>query len=197
MTNTPNPSANASDDAALRALARNISERSDRPLVLVGMMGVGKSTIGRRLAQALDFSFTDADDEIVAAAQMSIPEMFERYDEAYFRDGERRVIERLLNQPKCVLATGGGAFVQDDTRALIMEKGLAIWLDADLETLIERVKRNNNRPLLRGGDTREIVARMKQDREAAYAQAPIHVISKTGPHGDTVARILRAIDQWL
>ena len=165
--------------------------------MLVGMMGVGKSTIGRKLAQALDFTFADADSEIEEAAQMSVSEIFSEFGEDYFRDGERRVIARLLEEKNCVIATGGGAFVQDDTRELIKQSGITIWLDSDVETLVERVSRNDKRPLLRGGDVREIVTRMKEEREAAYAQAQIRIISDDGPHGTAVTRILEALDSCL
>lgn len=183
------------DDATIRSIRGRIA----RPIVLVGMMGVGKSTVGRKLAGVLDMDFLDADDEITAAANMSIPEIFEQFGESYFRDGERRVIARLLEDPDCnhVIATGGGAFVQDETRALILDKGIAVWLDSDVDTLVERVGRNDKRPLLQGGDTREIVTRMKTEREPAYAQAPIHVQSDAGPHAEAVARILERLDQWL
>src|SRR6187551_577830 len=117
---------------------RGVASRIDRPLVLVGMMGVGKSTIGRKLAQLLDLPFRDADDEIEKAAQLSISEIFERFGEAHFRDGERRVIARLLDGGPSVIATGGGAFVQPETRALIHARSVAIWLDSDVTTLIER-----------------------------------------------------------
>lgn len=180
-------------EAELAALAA----RLDRPVVLVGMMGVGKSTVGRRLAGLLGTDFCDADDEIEQAAQMSISEMFENYGEAYFRDGEKRVIQRLLDAGTCVLATGGGAFMQEDTRAIILERGIAVWLDADLDTLVERVTRRDTRPLLRNGDPEEIVARLKAEREGAYAQAPIHVSSNKGPHAEAAMRIAKAIDQWL
>lgn len=179
-------------DAEIKALAARI----DRPVVLVGLMGVGKSTIGRKLAQLLDLPFADADDEIEAAAQMPITEIFGQFGEENFRDGERRVIARLLDAGPSVLATGGGAFVQDETRALILRKGIAIWLDSDLPTLLERVGRKDTRPLLRGGDPAEILARLKAEREPAYAQAPIHVASDSGPHGDTVNKILRELETW-
>lgn len=183
------------DDATIRA----IRQRIDRPLVLVGMMGVGKSTVGRKLAGVLGMNFVDADDEIAAAANMSIPEIFEQFGEAYFRDGEKRVIARLLEGEgcNCVIATGGGAFVQDETRSLILERAIAIWLDSDEDILIERVSRNDRRPLLQGGDTREIVRRMKAEREPSYAQAPIHAISDAGPHSRAVGHILEELDKWL
>ncbi|WAT18564.1 shikimate kinase [Aurantiacibacter sp. MUD11] len=183
------------DDATIRALRQRI----DRPLVLVGMMGVGKSTVGKKLAAVLGMKFVDADEEIVEAANMSIPEIFDEFGEAYFRDGEKRVIARLLEDQgcNCVIATGGGAFVQEDTREMILEHAIAIWLDSDVDTLVERVSRNDRRPLLRGGDTREIVTRMKAEREASYAQAPIKVQSNSGPHNEAVARILKELDEWL
>jgi len=176
---------------------KSLAARIDRPLVLVGMMGVGKSTIVRKLAQMLDLPFADADEEIEEAAQMSVGEIFERFGEDYFRDGERRVIARLLDGGPSVLATGGGAFVQPATRALILERGIAVWLDSDVATLVDRVSRRDTRPLLQGGDPREIMTRLKAERESAYAQAPIKVMSDTGPHGEAVNRILKAIVAWL
>ena len=160
-------------------------------------MGVGKSTVGRKLAQQLGLAFTDADDAIVEAAQMSIAEIFDAFGEGYFRDGERRVIARLLDRRSGVIATGGGAFVQPDTRALILERGIAVWLDSDLDTLVERVGRRDTRPLLKGGDPREILSRLLEERRPAYAQAPVHVTSDTGPHSRVVARIIEALHQWL
>jgi shikimate kinase len=176
---------------------RGIAARIDRPLVLVGMMGVGKSTVGRKLAQALELPFRDADDEIEEAAQLSIAEIFERFGEAHFRDGERRVIARLLDGGPCVIATGGGAFVQPETQALIHRKGIAIWLDSDIDTLVDRVTRKDTRPLLRGGDPKAIVTRLKAEREAAYAQAPVKVMSDAGPQGEAIKRILKALNEWL
>jgi len=176
---------------------RTLAGRIDRPLVLVGMMGVGKSTIGRKLAQLLGLSFADADEEIEHAAQMSVAEIFERFGEEYFRDGERRVIARLMDAGPSVLATGGGAFVQPATRELVLERGIAVWLDSDVATLVERVTRKDTRPLLRDGDPAEIVTRLKAERESAYAQAPIKVMSQPGPHGETVNRILQELAAWL
>ncbi|MEO6388499.1 MAG: shikimate kinase [Croceibacterium sp.] len=180
-------------DSAIRDLAARI----DRPVVLVGMMGVGKSTIGRKLAQLLGLPFRDADEEIEKAAQMSVTEIFEGFGEEYFRDGERRVIARLIEGGPAVLATGGGAFVQPDTRAMILERGIAVWLDSDVKTLVERVSRKGTRPLLKGGDPKEIVTRLRIEREPAYALAPIKVMSNAGPHGEAVNRIIEAIDAWL
>jgi len=174
-----------------------LAARLDRPLVLVGMMGAGKSTIGRKLAQLLGLPFADADDEIEQAAQMTIGEIFDAFGEDYFRDGERRVIARLMDGKPSVVATGGGAFVPAETRALILAKGVAIWLDSDVATLVERVSRKDTRPLLRDGDPAEILARLKAEREPAYSEAPIKVLSKSGPHGETVNRILQELDSWL
>jgi shikimate kinase len=177
------------------ALARRI----DRPVVLVGMMGVGKSSVGRKLATLLHLPFQDADEEIERAAQMTIPEIFAQFGEDYFRDGERRVIARLIDgtSHRAVIATGGGAFVNPQTRALILEKAIAVWLESDVETLLERVGRKDNRPLLHQGDPREILTRLKAEREGAYAQAPIHVQSTAGPHTRTVHRVLKGIEAWL
>lgn len=178
-----------------------LAQRIDRPIVLVGMMGVGKSSIGRKLAQVLGMPFVDADDAIEQAAKMSIPEIFATYGEPYFRDGERRVIARLIEQVDAgrprVIATGGGAFVNPETRRLILDKAIAVWLDSDVETLLERVGRKDNRPLLRQGDPREILARLRSERAPFYAEAPIHVISQNGPHHRTLDKILKGIGTWL
>lgn len=181
--------------AAIEALARRV----DRPVVLVGMMGVGKSSVGKRLAAILHCSFTDADDAIEAAAQMTIPEIFATYGEDYFRAGERRVIARLIEDgsPRKVIATGGGAFVNPETRALILNKAIAVWLDSDVDTLVERTARKDNRPLLKQGDPREILTRLRDERAPCYAQAPIHVQSTAGPHQRTLAKVLKGLDQWL
>ncbi len=181
------------DEAALAGL----KARMTRPLVLVGMMGVGKSTVGRKLAQMLDLAFFDADDAIAEAANMPIADIFDTFGEGHFRDGERRVIARLLEHPDCVIATGGGAFVQAETRDLILAQGVAIWLDSDVRTLVARVSRNDKRPLLRGGDTEAIVRKMKTEREPFYQLAPLHVKSDNGPHTQTVLRIIRELDKWL
>ncbi len=180
-------------DQEIAELARRI----DRPLALVGMMGVGKSTIGRRLAQVLNLPFFDADEEIEAAAQMSVSEIFEQFGEAYFRDGERRVIARLVDGAPCIIATGGGAFVNEETRKLMLDRTIVIWLDCDTDTLVERVTRKDTRPLLRNGNPREILTRLKEKRKPFYSQAPIHIMSRAGPHQQALARILKAIDEWL
>jgi shikimate kinase len=180
------------DATAIAALAQRI----DRPIALVGMMGAGKSSVGRKLANLLGLPFVDADDEIEAAAQLSIPEIFEAYGEAFFRDGERRVIARLINGERKIIATGGGAFCNADTRALMLDRALVIWLDGDVETLLERVSRKDNRPLLKQGDPRTILTRLKAERHDAYAHAHIHVLSSNGPHSRTMKTILKGIGAW-
>jgi shikimate kinase len=162
-------------------------------IALVGLMGVGKTSIGKRLAQRLHLPFIDADHEIERAAGLSIPEIFERYGEAIFRDGERRVIARLIDGSPKILATGGGAFMNDATRALLLSKAVTVWIDADIATLAERVSRRDNRPLLAGRNAAEALADLAAIRNPIYAQAPIHVTSRSGPHDATVDAILEQI----
>ena len=166
-----------------------------RPVVLVGMMGVGKSSIGRKLAHKLGLGFADADDEIEAAAGMKIAEIFERFGEGYFRDGERRVIARLIDGIPKVIATGGGAFINAETRSLILEKAISIWLDAELAVLVERVSRRSHRPLLHGRDAREVLSELGAVRNPIYAQADIHIRSDASPHTLTVENIMKALAQ--
>jgi len=166
-----------------------------RSIVLIGMMGVGKSTIGRRLALRLGLPFVDADDEIAHAAGMTIAEIFARYGETGFRDGERRVIARLMSEGQQVIATGGGAFMNDETRALILDKALTIWLDADIDILVERVSRREGRPLLQGKDPRQVLTELAATRNPIYAQAPIQIRSEAGPHEHTVDRIMEILGQ--
>lgn len=167
----------------------------DRPIVLVGLMGAGKSCIGRRLATRLGLNFTDADREIEQAAGCSIPEIFERHGEAAFRDGERRVILRLLDGGPHVLATGGGAFMDSRTREAIREKALSIWLRADLELLARRVQRRNDRPLLQVADPKAKLAELMAERYPVYAEADITVDSQDGPPEATVERVMAAIER--
>ena len=164
-----------------------------RPIVLVGLMGVGKSTVGRRLAQRLRLPFVDADTEIEAAAGMTIAEIFERFGEPYFRDGERRVLQRLIDGSPKVIATGGGAFINEDTRRLILQETTASWLAANTAVLAERVKRRDTRPLLRNRNAHEVLMELAAVRNPIYALAPIHVPSQKAPHEATVAAILKAI----
>ncbi len=167
----------------------------NRPIVLVGMMGVGKSSVGRKLAEQLRLAFVDADDEIELAAGMSIAEIFERFGEAYFRDGERRVIARLIDGAPKVIATGGGAFINQQTRTLILERTRSIWLDADIMVLAERVSRRNHRPLLSGRDPVKVLTELGAVRNPIYAQAEIHIRSDASPHTRTVENILKALTQ--
>jgi len=173
--------------------ANKLAFDTARPIVLIGMMGVGKSTVGRRLATQLGLDFVDADDEIVAAAGMSISDIFANYGEEEFRDGERRVIARLLEQGRKVIATGGGAFMNAETRALILEKAIAIWLDADIDILVERVSRREGRPLLKDKNPRTVLTELAAVRNPVYALAPIHIKSGDGPHEQTVERIREAL----
>ncbi len=164
-----------------------------RPIVLVGLMGVGKTTIGRRLAARLGLPFVDADAEIETAAGMRIAEIFERFGEAHFRDGERRVIARLIDGRRKVIATGGGAFMNADTRALILESATAVWLKADIETIVARVGRRDDRPLLQGRDARVVLSELAAVRDPVYALAPVHVTSQPTPHEATVEAIVRKL----
>jgi shikimate kinase len=164
-----------------------------RSIVLVGLMGVGKSNIGRRLAARLGLPFFDSDPEIEAAAGETIEEIFANRGERVFRDGERRVIARLLAQPVHVLATGGGAFMDPATRALIADRGVSLWLRADLEVLVARVLRRTNRPLLKEGDPRAILAELIERRHPVYAEADVVVDSGAGSPEVTVTRAIAAL----
>jgi shikimate kinase len=164
-----------------------------KPIALVGLMGAGKSTVGRRLAKRLGIPFADADREIEAAAGLSIPEIFQRFGETHFRDGERRVIARLVEGPPQVIATGGGAFANDETRALILERCTAIWLDIELDTLADRVGRRDHRPLLNGRDPHATLAALAKVRNPSYAEAHIAIRGADPKHEATVARILEAL----
>src|SRR6185437_8526162 len=168
-----------------------------KTIALVGLMGAGKSSIGRRLAQALGLPFVDADSEIESAAGSSIEEIFARDGEAVFRNGERRVIARLLDSPAQVLATGGGAFMDPETRGLIRERAVSIWLRADLDTLLVRVARRNNRPLLKAGDPRAVLSRLIDERYPVYAEADITVDTVDGPPEATLAKVIAALDHFL
>ncbi|MCR9237983.1 MAG: shikimate kinase [Alphaproteobacteria bacterium] len=168
-----------------------------RSLVLVGMMGVGKSSVGRRLANALDLPFVDADKQIEQAANRSIVEIFETYGEAHFRDGEKRVIQRLLTEGPQVLATGGGAFMNDETRADIADKGISIWLNAELSVLIGRVKRKPTRPLLQQPNPEKVLADLLEARNPIYALSDITITSRDVPHEVVVDDILAALNAYM
>ena len=183
-------------DAALRqARAEEMSERlAGRPLVLVGMMGAGKTTVGRRLASRLGRQFLDSDEEIEKAAQMTIPDIFEKRGEAEFRAGETRVIARVLKDRGIVLATGGGAFVNVETRALIKTEALSVWLKAEADILFERVSRRSNRPLLKTANPRATLEKLIADRYPIYAEADVTVLSREVPQdvvaGDVIDTVL-------
>lgn len=188
------------DPALRQARAEDLAERlAGRPLVLVGMMGAGKTTVGRRLATRLKRQFLDSDEEIERAAQMSIPEIFEQRGEPEFRAGETRVIARVLKTDNVVLATGGGAFVNAETRALIKDRAISIWLKAEIDILFERVSRRANRPLLQTANPRATLQKLIDDRYPIYAEADITVTSREVPQdavaGDVVDAVLAYLQQ--
>lgn len=164
-----------------------------RTIALVGLMGAGKSCIGRLLASSLGLPFMDADKEIEAAAGCSVEDIFAAHGEAAFRDGERRVIARLLDEPPMVLATGGGAFMDPETRAAIKANATSVWLKADLDTLVARTARRDTRPLLRQGDPRAILKGLMEKRHPVYAEADLTVESASGPPDETAGRVLAAL----
>jgi shikimate kinase len=168
-----------------------------RTIALVGLMGVGKSSVGRRLANALELPFRDADTEIEAAAGRSIPDIFADLGEPAFREGERRVIARLLDQPAHVLATGGGAFMNPETRALIKARAVSVWLKADLEVLARRVGRKDSRPLLKGRDPLAVLRDQAELRYPAYAEADVIVETGDAAHHVTVDQVIRALSAYL
>jgi shikimate kinase len=168
-----------------------------RTVALVGLMGAGKSAIGKRLALKLGLPFVDADDEIERAAGCSIAEFFERFGEVEFRAGERRVISRLLAGPPHILSTGGGAYMDTETRALMRKHAITVWLRADLEVLHDRVKKRTHRPLLREGDPREILERLISQRYPVYAEADLVVESTAQPAEVTTDQVLEALRRHL
>jgi shikimate kinase len=165
----------------------------NRTIVLVGLMGAGKTNIGRRLATRLNLPFFDSDSEIEAAAGETIEEIFRNRGEAVFRDGERRVIARLLEQPTHVLATGGGAFMDPITRAIIVRRGVSVWLRADIDVLLARVSRRSNRPLLKEGNPRAVLTDLIDRRYPIYAEADITIDSGDGPPDLTATRTIAAL----
>ena len=177
--------------------ARPAKRLPARPLVLVGLMGAGKTAIGRRLAGRLGIPFVDVDAEIEKAAGCSISDYFERYGEAAFRAGERKVMSRLLDGPVAVLASGGGAYMDADTRAMIAQKAISVWLRAELDVLVERTSRRNDRPLLHRGDPRAILADLMDKRYPIYAQADIIVDSDEGPADQMTKRVVGALRRYL
>jgi len=182
---------NAEEAAIVRALGTRV-------LVLIGMMGAGKSSIGRRIAARLNLPFVDADVEIEAAhAGLTIPEIFARYGEPYFRDGEVRVIARLLEGGPSVLATGGGAFMREETRQRIRTKGISMWLRADPEVILRRVRRRSDRPLLQTDDPAATIQRLVDERYPVYAEADITVLSRDVPHERIVEECLQMLGAHL
>lgn len=186
-------------DAALRqARAEQLGERlGGRPLVLVGMMGAGKTTVGRRLAARLNRHFLDSDEEIEKAAQMTIPEIFEQRGESEFRAGETRVIARVLKEQGVVLATGGGAFVHSETRALVKGGAVSVWLKAEIDILFERVSRRSNRPLLKTPNPRATLEKLIVDRYPIYAEADVTVVSRDVPQDVVAGDIVEAVLTFL
>ena len=177
--------------------AEIISALGTRSVVLVGMMGAGKSTIGRRLAARLQLSFVDADSEIESAHRMPIPDIFETYGEPYFRDGEARVIARLLDGGSGVIATGGGAVLREETRERIRRQAVSIWLKADADVIMRRVKRRADRPLLKTADPAATIGRLIGEREPFYQQADLTIWSRDVPHDKIVDECLEAVHGWL
>lgn len=179
---------------ALDAIKSRLNGRS---IVMVGLMGCGKSAVGRRLAHRLGLPFVDADEEIEKAAGKSIEDIFEDHGEAYFREGERKVLARLLRSKAQVLATGGGAYMNAETRAAIAETGISVWLKADLPLLVRRVAKRNNRPLLKNGDPEAVMQKLMDERYPTYAEADVTVQSRDVPHEVIVNEILERLMEAL
>jgi len=175
----------------------DLTKRLDRPVVLVGLMGVGKSTVGRRLAKRLALPFVDSDSAIEDAAGYSAAEIFERYGEQDFRDGERRLVARLIDGEIRVIATGGGAYVDARTRQLLNERAITVWLDAPVDILAQRTARRDTRPLLKNGDPKDTLQRLAEERRPSYQEAHIHVKSGDGAHKDVVEAIIQALEEHL
>lgn len=192
-----NPVSAAFAAAGSSAVVGNKSplSRASSAIVLVGLMGAGKTTVGQRLANRLQLPFVDSDREIEQVTRLSIAELFERYGEAQFRDGERRLLARLIDGKAKVIATGGGAFMNGATRALILGRAVAIWLDADVDTLAARTaRRPGQRPLLHGRDPCEVLTDLAAARNPIYAQAHLRILNQAGCHRTTVDAIVQAID---
>ena len=170
---------------------------ANRSIVLVGLMGAGKTSVGRRLSQILDLPFVDADLEIEEAAGCTIADFFEIYGEPAFREGEERVIDRLLKQGSQILSTGGGAFMSDTTRERISEHGVSVWLDTDLDTLIKRTSRRNDRPLLNTADPAETLRTLMETRNPTYEKADVHLVSGTETVDNSAKLVIRAIADYL
>jgi shikimate kinase len=185
---------------ARRSIAKDSEDAKlklgNHAIVLVGLMGAGKTSVGRRLAEKLDIPFVDADHEIETAAGKSIAEIFNDHGEEYFREGERRVIARLLENGTQVLATGGGAFMNTETRERIKQHGISVWLKADLDLLLKRVSKRNDRPLLRNDDPAAVMKKLIDTRYPVYAEANITVESRDVQHGQMVNDVIKALAVW-
>ncbi len=186
----------AEDRSSTLKTDRNEATWANRTVALVGLMGAGKSTVGRRLANKLGRPFVDSDDEIEKAAGLSVADIFALHGEDEFRRVERKVLQRLLDGPPQVLATGGGAYLNADTRELMRKHAITIWLNADLETLWKRVSRRNHRPLLRRPDAKEVLSNLFDERRPIYELADLTVPSVDGPHSKTVISIIKALETW-
>ena len=193
----PTPPQSRNPTGLVNIMPSDIPLKVPRTIVLIGLMGAGKSCIGRRLATLLGLKFVDADTEVERAAGCTIEEIFQRHGEAAFRDGERRVIERLLGRAVQVLATGGGSFMNPQTRAAIQDQAISVWLRADLDLLLKRTGRRNNRPLLKRGDPRAILEGLMAERYPVYSEADIVVDSVDGPPEITVERVRAAVEDYL
>ncbi|MFL6738505.1 MAG: shikimate kinase [Sphingomicrobium sp.] len=176
---------------------QKLTDILDRPVVLVGLMGAGKSTVGRRLARRLGLPFVDSDSEIEEASGSPTAELFERFGEHDFRDGERRLVARLVEGDVRVIATGGGAFNDPRTRELLNRRAITIWLDAPIDVLAERTARRNNRPLLKRGNRADTLSRLAEERHPFYAEAHIHIRSGIGAHSNVVEAIISALEDHL
>ncbi|PZQ13049.1 MAG: shikimate kinase [Ancylobacter novellus] len=186
----PTAAAEVRDPATVSAVREALGGRS---IVLVGMMGAGKTSVGRRLAAGLDMPFVDADAEIERVADMSIPEIFERYGEEFFRDREARVVARLLEEGQKVLATGGGAWMNPETRSRIAAAGVSVWLNAEFDVLLRRVKKRGGRPLLAKPDPEGTLRRLVEERYPTYALADVTIASRDAPHERTVSDLIEAL----
>lgn len=187
------PPASAVDNAT-SSVAHKKAMWKARPIVLIGLMGVGKSTVGRRLAKKIGWGFVDSDEEIEAAAGCSIADIFSMHGEPIFRDLERKVIARLVHEKPVVIATGGGAWMQEPVRQAIAGNATSVWLRADLDTLVERVSKRHHRPLLEKGDKRSILSKLMEERYPVYAQADLVVDSNQGPHERVVDLVIQALE---
>lgn len=184
----------AAADIDVKRLREALGSRS---IVLVGLMGAGKSSIGRRLAHRLGLPFVDADTEIEKAADLTIPEIFEKHGEPYFRAGEVRVVARILDSGPQVLATGGGAYMNPETRARIRARGISLWLKAELDVLMKRVKRRGDRPLLKADDPQAVLKRLMDERYPVYAEADLTVVSREASHDEVVDDVIAALASHL